>query len=74
MRICKVVTGPTHDDPYVGPALPYIDKALTWAEESDVNVVLDLHAAPGGQSGERPAGINKPSPLTIYNITLRTQF
>merc|ERR1719478_1494463 len=51
-----VVTGPSKKDPYVGPGLEYIDRAVDWAEECDLQIVLDLHGCPGGESGEAPCG------------------
>jgi glucan 1,3-beta-glucosidase len=51
-----IVTGPTHGDPYVGPAMEYIDNAVQWAEELGLQVMLDLHGCPGGESGEAPSG------------------
>ena len=57
-------------EPYVGPALEYIDRAVSWAEEwrtskvegcavrcldeqeFDLQIVLDLHGCPGGESPE----------------------
>lgn len=51
-----VVLGAAAGEPYVGPALQYIDRALDWAEECGLQVVLDLHGAPGGESGEAPCG------------------
>lgn len=50
------VTGPMEEDPYHGPALEFIDLAVQWAAECDLQIVLDLHAAPGGESGEAPCG------------------
>lgn len=51
-----VVLGPSDGEPYVGPALEYIDKAVDWAEECGLQVVLDLHGCPGGESAEAPCG------------------
>ncbi|HSH56048.1 MAG TPA: glycoside hydrolase family 5 protein [Candidatus Limnocylindrales bacterium] len=38
------------EPPYLG-TLKYVDKAFTWAEETGLKVLLDLHAAPGSQNG-----------------------
>jgi len=35
----------------------YIDRAMLWAEEYDIKVLLDLHAAPGCQNGFDNGGI-----------------
>ncbi|CAE7620617.1 exgA [Symbiodinium sp. CCMP2456] len=51
-----VVTEPRPREPYVGPALEYIDRAVSWAEEFDLQIVLDLHGCPGGESPEAPCG------------------
>jgi len=51
-----VVLGPCASEPYVGPALDYVDRAVEWAEECGLQVVLDLHGCPGGESGEAPCG------------------
>jgi len=51
-----VVLGPSDDEPYVGPALEFIDRAVDWAEECNLQIVLDLHGCPGGESGEAPCG------------------
>lgn len=50
------VLGPGHGEPYIGPSLEYIDKAILWAAEYGLQVVLDLHGAPGGESGGAPCG------------------
>lgn len=51
-----VILGATSDDIWVGPALEYVDRAVAWAEQCDLQIVLDLHGAPGGESGEAPCG------------------
>jgi len=56
------VLGPAAGEPYVGPALEYIDKAVDWAEEYGLQVVLDLHGAPGGESGDAPCGRRQELP------------
>jgi len=43
--------------PYLrGRGLGYLDDVLDWAEEANLTVMLDLHAAPGSQSGEQQSG------------------
>ncbi len=37
--------------PYVTGSIEYLDKAVSWAEKYGLDVVLDLHAAPGCQNG-----------------------
>lgn len=51
-----VVTGPAPDDDFVGPCLEYLDRALAWCKTFGLQVLLDLHGAPGGESGEKPCG------------------
>jgi len=51
-----VVTQPRPNEPYAGPALEYIDRAIDWAEECGLQVVLDLHGCPGSESPEAPCG------------------
>lgn len=52
-----IEVGPQHvPDPYEGPALEYLDRAVDWAEQCGLQVLLDLHGCPGGESGEAPSG------------------
>ncbi|KAH9838253.1 glycoside hydrolase [Rhodofomes roseus] len=41
----------TDASPYVTGAWPYLLRALNWANENSVHVILDLHGAPGSQNG-----------------------
>ena len=44
----------THDD-FIGRDIhgfEYLDKAIAWCEKYDIYVLLDMHAAPGGQTGD----------------------
>jgi len=50
------VTGPSDDDVFVGPCMEHIDRAVAWCKAHGLQVMLDLHGAPGGESGERPCG------------------
>lgn len=50
------VLGPAAGEPYVGPALEYIDRAVAWADECGLQVLLDLHGCPGGESCDAPCG------------------
>ncbi len=36
--------------PFSG-CIEYVDRALEWAEEAGISVLIDLHTAPGGQNG-----------------------
>mmetsp|Transcript_97352 Transcript_97352/g.172364 ORF Transcript_97352/g.172364 Transcript_97352/m.172364 type:complete len:565 (+) Transcript_97352:54-1748(+) len=50
------VLGPSESEPYDGPALEYVDRAVEWADACGLQIVLDLHGCPGGESGEAPCG------------------
>ncbi len=44
----------THDD-FLGRDIhgyEYLDKAISWCEKYNIYVLLDMHAAPGGQTGD----------------------
>lgn len=43
--------------PYVDGGIDILDRAFLWANEFDLHVVLDLHAAPGCQNGFDNGGI-----------------
>ncbi|CAE7408438.1 exgA [Symbiodinium necroappetens] len=51
-----IVTGPAKGELYVGPGLDLLDRALTWCQRLGLQALLDLHGAPGGESGEKPCG------------------
>lgn len=51
-----VVSGPTAGDPYVGPGLDHLDRAVDLAERFGFQVVLDLHGNPGSENGQPPSG------------------
>jgi glucan 1,3-beta-glucosidase len=38
-------------EPFVGGADTYVDRAFDWANEFGMQVILDVHAAPGSQNG-----------------------
>lgn len=40
-----------HQHPFVIGGIEILDKAFEWAEEFGLNIVVDLHAAPGCQMG-----------------------
>lgn len=43
--------------PYVAGGCEFLDQAFVWAQQFDLRVVLDLHAAPGCQNGFDNGGI-----------------
>eukprot|EP00931_Biecheleriopsis_adriatica_P074250 TRINITY_DN48353_c0_g1_i1.p1 TRINITY_DN48353_c0_g1~~TRINITY_DN48353_c0_g1_i1.p1 ORF type:complete len:566 (-),score=118.06 TRINITY_DN48353_c0_g1_i1:118-1815(-) len=51
-----VVSGPGKGEPYEGPCLDVVDKAVDMATARGLQVLLDLHGNPGGESGDRPCG------------------
>jgi glucan 1,3-beta-glucosidase len=42
---------PVQGDPYVQGAYDYLAKALDWASNHNLKVMIDLHGAPGSQNG-----------------------
>ncbi|PIL35559.1 hypothetical protein GSI_02287 [Ganoderma sinense ZZ0214-1] len=42
--------------PYISGAWPYLLRALSWAKEHGIHVILDLHGAPGSQNGYDNSG------------------
>ena len=48
--------GTEHEVDYIA-SVSYIDRAMVWAEEYNINVLIDLHAAPGCQNGFDNGGI-----------------
>ncbi|KAJ1488422.1 glycoside hydrolase superfamily [Baffinella frigidus] len=51
-----IVSGPTEQDPYQGPDLAALDRVVNLAGEAGLQVLLDLHGAPGGENALRPCG------------------
>jgi len=51
-----VVMGPADGEAYIGPCLEYVDRAVAWCKAYGLQAMLDLHGAPGGESGDRPCG------------------
>jgi glucan 1,3-beta-glucosidase len=50
------ITGPASGDAFDGPFVEYLDRAVGWAAAQGLQVLLDFHGAPGGESGETPCG------------------
>ncbi|KAF8377279.1 hypothetical protein HHK36_030654 [Tetracentron sinense] len=46
-----IASDPTPPMPFVAGSLQALDNAFTWAQKYKVNVIIDLHAAPGSQNG-----------------------
>jgi len=51
-----VVNGPRDGEMYAGPCIEVLDRAVALADARGLQVVLDLHGNPGGESGDRPCG------------------
>jgi len=54
-------------DPYIPGAWNYLLKALNWAKNNSLNVVLDLHGAPGSQNGYDNSGQRTNNPVWAAN-------
>ncbi|TFK41849.1 glycoside hydrolase family 5 protein [Crucibulum laeve] len=49
-------------EPYVQGQLPYLSKAVTWAQAHGLKLIVDLHGAPGSQNGFDNSGQKMSSP------------
>lgn len=38
-------------EPYIQGQLPYLRRAVTWAQNYGLKLVIDLHGVPGSQNG-----------------------
>lgn len=50
----------SNDEPYVAGQYPYLIQAVHWARELDIQVMIDLHGAPGSQNGQDNSGLVGP--------------
>lgn len=48
--------------PYASGAAPYVEKAIVWARQVGVKVIVDLHGVPGSQNGFDNSGHRIPVP------------
>ncbi|KAJ8508798.1 hypothetical protein ONZ45_g8953 [Pleurotus djamor] len=64
----------TSPSPYIPGAWPYLLRALNWARDHGIHVILDLHGAPGSQNGYDNSGQRTSSPqwATSSNNVART--
>ncbi|CAL9138021.1 unnamed protein product [Musa acuminata var. zebrina] len=46
-----IASDPRPPSPFVGGSLRALDNAFTWADNYNLKVIIDLHAAPGSQNG-----------------------
>lgn len=49
--------------PYIPGAWPFFLQALTWAQSHSINVIVDLHGAPGSQNGFDNSGQRTNNPV-----------
>ncbi|KAF8204071.1 glycoside hydrolase family 5 protein [Pholiota molesta] len=49
-------------EPYIQGQLPYLTKAVTWAGNHGLKLIVDLHGAPGSQNGYDNSGQRMSSP------------
>ncbi|KAH0591089.1 Glucan 1,3-beta-glucosidase [Termitomyces sp. J132] len=49
-------------EPYVQGQLPYLDKAVSWAQKYGIKVIVDLHGVPGSQNGFDNSGQKTSNP------------
>lgn len=47
-------------EPYVAGQYPYLIRAVNWAREVGLQVMIDLHGAPGSQNGQDNSGLIGP--------------
>ncbi|KAF2139792.1 glycoside hydrolase family 5 protein [Aplosporella prunicola CBS 121167] len=50
------------DTPYATGAAPYLDKAISWARDTGLKVLVDLHTAPRSQNGYDNSGQRMDTP------------
>lgn len=55
--------------PYIPGAWPYFLQALDWAKLYSLNVIVDIHGAPGSQNGYDNSGQRIPTPMWASNQT-----
>lgn len=56
-------------EPYITGQLDYLDKAITWASNHNLKLIIDLHGAPGSQNGFDNSGQKMPYPTWQTNQT-----
>lgn len=56
-------------DPYVSGAADYLDKAIGWAKNHDLKVMVDLHGVPGSQNGFDSSGLRNIGYPGWFNST-----
>ncbi|TBU62583.1 exo-beta-1,3-glucanase [Dichomitus squalens] len=56
-------------EPYISGQLPYLQKAVGWARNHGIKVIVDLHGAPGSQNGYDNSGHRISFPQWHSNST-----
>ncbi|TDL20938.1 exo-beta-1,3-glucanase [Rickenella mellea] len=56
-------------EPYIQGQLPYLQKAVTWAGNHGLKLIVDLHGAPGSQNGFDNSGHHVSFPQWHSNST-----
>jgi len=56
-------------EPYIQGQLPYLQKAVTWASDNGLKLIVDLHGAPGSQNGFDNSGERMATPMWASNQT-----
>ncbi|KAK1224186.1 hypothetical protein PQX77_012926 [Marasmius sp. AFHP31] len=54
-------------EPYIDGQLPYLEKAVGWAANHGLKVIVDLHGAPGSQNGFDNSGQKTDNPQWPFN-------
>jgi len=54
-------------EPYIQGQLPYLSKAVGWAQAHNLKVIVDLHGAPGSQNGFDNSGQKTSNPSWHLN-------
>ena len=57
----------TDVSPYIPGAWPYFVQALDWAKSYSLNVIVDIHGAPGSQNGYDNSGQRTQPPMWASN-------
>jgi glucan 1,3-beta-glucosidase len=62
-------------EPYITGAQAYLDKAIGWAQQYGIQVLIDLHGAPGSQNGFDNSGhagdMNWPNQQSYVDFTVK---
>ncbi|KAJ8454115.1 hypothetical protein ONZ51_g13215 [Trametes cubensis] len=53
---------PGQGEPYIDGQLPYLQNATVWARNHGLQIIIDLHGAPGSQNGYDSSGQRLSSP------------